>query len=58
MLRTVAGDEVLDGVVCSVDTCMYHTKGNRCAAGSIAVRMEKDNPSKKDETLCSTFEKA
>lgn len=48
--------DIIDGVVCSVDTCKYHTKGNRCTADAIAVRMENDNPTRKDDTLCSTFE--
>jgi hypothetical protein len=47
--------KALDGVVCSVDTCVYHTKGNRCVADSIAVRMEKENQKSNDETLCETF---
>ncbi len=51
-----AKNDVLDGVVCSVESCVYHTKGDRCTAETIAVRMEKENPTKKDETLCSTFE--
>ncbi|NLM62408.1 MAG: DUF1540 domain-containing protein [Clostridiales bacterium] len=45
----------LDGVVCSVDTCVFHTKGNRCMADTIAVRMETENPKSKTETLCETF---
>jgi len=50
------GRNVLDGVICSVESCVYHTKGDRCTAETIAVRMEKEKPTKKDETLCSTFE--
>jgi hypothetical protein len=49
-------NDVIDGVVCSVENCVYHTNGNRCSADTIAVRMENDRPTKKDETLCSTFE--
>ena len=47
---------VNDGVVCSVENCVYHTKANQCTADTISVKMEKDYASTKDETLCATFE--
>ena len=43
-MNNEANRKPLDGVVCSVDNCVFHSKGNRCVAGSIAVRMEKENP--------------
>ena len=48
--------ESLNGVACSVENCVYHTKNNQCSADKISVRMQNDHPAKKDETLCSTFE--
>jgi hypothetical protein len=54
-MNNEANRKPLDGVVCSVDNCVFHSKGNRCVAGSIAVRMEKEKPESNTETLCETF---
>ena len=41
-------------VGCSVETCTYHTKENRCSAKRINVQNEKAR--RMGETFCATFE--
>lgn len=48
--------DVLPGVQCSVESCIYHCCDNCCAAPGINVRQEATNCSCSSETLCSTFE--
>lgn len=43
----------LDGVKCVVNSCMYHTNGDRCTAKKIEIRPR--NASKSDDTDCATF---
>lgn len=43
----------IDGVKCVVNTCMYHTKGDRCTAKAIEIRPR--NATRSNETDCSTF---
>lgn len=40
-------------VSCNVESCMYHTKQNKCGAGHIQVGNPSASVSK--ETLCATF---
>ena len=44
----------IEGVHCTVETCMYHAKDNSCCAKSIQVGNE--NANRQAETLCSTYQ--
>jgi len=46
-------EDKLDGVVCSVSSCMYHTKDNACTARHIQVGTEEAH--RQAETLCATY---
>lgn len=44
---------VLDGVKCVVNTCMYHKEGDRCTAHKIEIRPR--NATNSNDTDCATF---
>lgn len=44
---------VLEGVKCVVNTCIYHSKDDRCTANKIEIRPR--NASTSDDTDCATF---
>ncbi|MDL2288679.1 DUF1540 domain-containing protein [Oscillospiraceae bacterium OttesenSCG-928-F05] len=54
MFGSNGNNNKIDGVVCSVDKCSYHSAGNICTANRIRVGTE--YASRKDETFCNTFE--
>ncbi len=45
--------DCLDGVRCSVTSCIYNCHGNNCEAKNIKVASE--NAEMKMDTFCSTF---
>ena len=45
----------IDGVGCSVKTCVHHHSGNTCTASHIDVSNENSNSAV--DTFCRTFEK-
>lgn len=49
----MADGNILDGVKCVVNTCIYHTKGDKCTAHKIEIRPR--NAATSDDTDCATF---
>ena len=54
-------EQKLQGVMCKVTNCQYHSKDNRCTASQIEVG-NCDNCgcaiNKEDASFCSTYKKA
>lgn len=47
-------ENVIQGVMCVVETCKYHHPGNLCSAGTIEIKHQGANSV--EETDCNTFE--
>ena len=46
-------NSTLDGVKCVVNTCTYHSEGDKCGAKKIEILPR--NATSSDETDCGTF---
>lgn len=50
--------DVLEGVLCEVNNCVYWEEGNRCSANEILVVSHRGNrASNIEETDCQTFKR-